>query len=42
LPVESDRVASCQVAAQFLELIARRRSQIPIGRRIVDHLELAK
>ena len=32
----------CQIAAQLLEVIAGRHAQVLIGRRIVDHLELAK
>ena len=42
LLVDSDRVRSRQVAAQLLEMIAGRQSQILIGRRVVDHLELAE
>jgi len=31
-----------QIAAQFLEVIARRDTQVLIRRRIVDHLEFAE
>jgi hypothetical protein len=42
LPVHSDRVELRQVAAQLLEMIAGRNSQVLIGRRVVDHLKLAE
>jgi hypothetical protein len=40
LPVHPNRMQSSQIAAQFLEMVARRHSQILVGRGIVNHLEL--
>src|SRR5215470_1564515 len=42
LPVDPDRVEPRQIAPQLFEVIAGRHAQVLIGRRIVDHLELAK
>jgi hypothetical protein len=42
LVVDADRIEARQVAPQLLKVIAGRHTQILIGSRIVDHLELAK
>src|SRR5690242_6857647 len=42
LTVAADRVEPRQIAAQLLEVIAGRHPQVLVGRRVVDHLELAK
>src|SRR5258708_2929278 len=42
LAVDADRVEPCQIAAQLLEVIAGRRPQVLISRRVVNHLELAE
>ena len=42
LPIDADRVEAVEVAARLLEVVARRRPQIAIGHRVVDHLETAK
>ena len=42
LLVDADRMEARKIAAQLLEMIAGRHTQILIGRRIVNHLELAK
>ena len=42
LLVDADRMKARQIAAQLLEMIAGRHAQVLIGRRIVDHLELAE
>src|SRR5437660_4263265 len=42
LAVDADRVEPRQIAAQLLEVIAGRHPQVLIGRRVVDHLELAE
>jgi hypothetical protein len=42
LLVHPDRMKGGKIAAQFLEVIARRDTQILIRRRIVDHLEFAE
>jgi hypothetical protein len=42
LPIDANRMQPRQVAAQLFEMIARRHTQILVGRRIVDHLELPK
>jgi len=42
LAVDADRVEPCQVAAQLPEVIAGRHPQVLIGRRVVDHLQLAE
>src|SRR6185312_3527596 len=40
--VDPDRVEAIEMAAQLLEMVTGRRSQIAVRRRIVDHLELAE
>src|SRR5487761_375089 len=42
LPAYADRMEARKIAAQLFEMIAGRHTQILIGRRIVNHLELAK
>ena len=42
LVVDADRVEARQMAAELLEMIARRRPQVLIGSSVVDHLELPK
>jgi hypothetical protein len=42
LTVDADGVEPNQITAQLLEVIARRNSQVMIGGRVVDHLELAE
>ena len=42
LLVDADRVKPRQIAVQLLEMIAGWHAQVLIGRRVVDHLELAK
>src|SRR5215475_13755479 len=37
LPVDADRIESCEIAAQPLEMIAGRHAQVLIGCRVVDH-----
>jgi hypothetical protein len=39
LTVYADRVESCQLAAQFLEVIAGWHAQVLIRRRVIDHLQ---
>src|SRR5439155_10527133 len=42
LAVDADRLEPSQIAAQLLEVIAGRHPQGLVGRRVVDHLELAE
>ena len=42
LPVHADRMPAVEMAAQLLEMIARRRPQILVASRVVDHLEPAE
>jgi hypothetical protein len=41
-PVDADRMEAVEMAPQLLEMVAGRRSQIAVRRRIVDQLDLAE
>ncbi len=42
LPIDTNRMESSEVTSQFLKMIARRRPQVPITRRVINHLQFAK
>src|SRR5262245_10043675 len=42
LAVDADRMEPDQIAAQLFKVIAGRHPKVQIGRRVVDHLELAE